>query len=222
MHRRPIGTPSRTTAAALFALLIVAPLAPAAADEQPGDIELTAAAAWRYGGSFDRAAGGDLDVEDGGGFALTANFRAEANTQWEVYYARQSSEFTTGDLFAGTPVVDVDVDYFHGGGTYIVQGGNVRPYVVMTLGLSRFAPADTGDADLDDETFFSASLGAGLRIAAAERMAFRLEARAFTSFVDSDSNLFCVAGGSNNVCLLEADGSTVTQWQATAGLTLKF
>ncbi|HZX25265.1 MAG TPA: outer membrane beta-barrel protein [Woeseiaceae bacterium] len=217
-------TPRRAAPPAVLALLIFPPLlaAPAAADEQPGDVELTASAAWRYGGSFDRADGGELDIEDGGGFALAANFRAEANTQWEVYYSRQSSEFTTGDLFAGTPVVDVDVDYFHGGGTYIVQGGNVRPYVVMTLGISRFAPADAEDAELDDETFFSASLGAGLRIAAGERMAFRLEARAFTSFVDSDSNLFCVAGGSDNVCLLEAGGSTVTQWQATAGLTLKF
>jgi hypothetical protein len=195
---------------------------PAIADEQPGEIELTGSAAWRAGGSFERADGGELDIEDGGGFALTANFRAEANTQWEIYYGRQSSEFTTGDLFAGTPVVDVDIDYFHGGGTYIAQGGNVRPYVVMTLGVSRFAPDGVADGDPDDETFFSASLGAGLRIAAGERMAFRLEGRAFTSFVDSDSRLFCVAGGSDNVCLLEADGSTVTQWQASAGLTLKF
>ena len=216
-------TPRRGAPAALLALLsaLLTP-APAAADEQPGDIELTGSAAWRFGGSFEDAAGDELQIEDGGGFALTANFRAEANTQWELHYARQSSEFTTGELFAGTPVVDVNVDYFHGGGTYIVQGGNVRPYVVMTLGISRFAPEDAGNADVDDETFFSASLGAGLRIAAGERLAFRLEGRAFTSFVDSDSNLFCVAGGSDNVCLLEADGSTVTQWQAGAGLTLKF
>src|SRR6056297_2610468 len=191
-------TDHRGSPAVLLALLslLLSP-APAAADEQPGDIELTGSAAWRFGGSFEDAAGDELEIEDGGGFALTANFRAEANTQWEVYYSRQSTEFTAGDLFTGTPVVDVDVDYFHGGGTYIVQGGNIRPYVVMTLGISRFAPADAEDADLDDETFFSASLGAGLRIAAGERMAFRLEARAFTSFVDSDSNLFCIAGGSD-------------------------
>ncbi|NBC22132.1 MAG: outer membrane beta-barrel protein [Gammaproteobacteria bacterium] len=216
-------TDHRGSPAVLLALLslLLSP-APAAADEQPGDIELTGSAAWRFGGSFEDAAGDELEIEDGGGFALTANFRAEANTQWEVYYSRQSTEFTAGDLFTGTPVVDVDVDYYHGGGTYIVQGGNVRPYVVMTLGISRFAPRDAGDAEVDDETFFSASLGAGLRIAAGERLAFRLEGRAFTSFVDSDSNLFCVAGGSDNVCLLEADGSTVTQWQASAGLTLKF
>jgi len=216
-------TPRRGIPAALLALLSV-PLipAPAAAGEQPGDIALTGSAAWRFGGSFEDAAGDELEIEDGGGFALTANFRAEANTQWEIHYARQSTEFTTGELFAATPVVDVNVDYFHGGGTYIVEGGNVRPYVVMTLGISRFAPEDAGDADVDDETFFSGSLGAGLRIAAGDRMAFRLEARAFTSFVDTDSNLFCVAGGSDNLCLLQADGSTVTQWQASAGLTLKF
>lgn len=215
-------TAHRGISAALIALFLLPAAGPAVADEQPGDIELTASAAWRFGGSFDAADDEELDIEDGGGFALTANFRAEANTQWEVYYSRQSTEFTAGDLFTGTPVVDVDVDYFHGGGTYIVQGGNVRPYVVMTLGISRFAPDGVANADVDDETFFSASLGAGLRIAAGERMAFRLEGRAFTSFVDSDSRLFCVSGGSENLCLLQADGSTVTQWQASAGLTLKF
>lgn len=194
----------------------------ATAAEQPGEIEITASAAWRAGGSFDRTAGADLDIEDGAGFAFSANFRAEANTQWELYYGRQSTEFRAGELFTAAPVVDVDVDYFHGGGTYIVQGGNVRPYVVMTLGIARFAPAGSAETDLDDETFFSASLGAGLRIAAGERLAFRLEGRAFTSFVGSDSSLFCVTGGSDNLCLLEADGSTVTQWQASAGLTMKF
>ncbi len=192
------------------------------AEERPGSIELTPHAGYRFGGGFEDADGRELAVEDAAAWGFVANFRAEANTQWELYYGRQSTEFTTGELFAGIPVVDVDIDYFHGGGTYIVDGDNVRPYIVMTIGASRFAPAATDGNDFDDETFFSASLGAGLRIAAGERMALRLEGRAFTSFVDSDSRLFCATGGASNVCLLEVEGSTLTQWQVTAGLTLKF
>lgn len=215
-----MGYTTASPAVAVLAALLAAPCVEA--DEQPGNIELTPHAGYRFGGSFDDAAGEELELDDGGAWGIAANFRAEANTQWEVYYGRQSTEFESGGLFTGIAVADVDVDYFHGGGTYIVQGGSVRPYVVMTLGVSRFAPDAAGAGDVDDETFFSASLGAGLRIAAGERMALRLEGRAFTTFVDSDSRLFCVSGGAQNLCLLEADGSTVTQWQVTAGLTLKF
>lgn len=207
----------------LFIFVALSPVpGAAAAVENPGEIELTPHAAYRLGGEFDHATDQGLELEDAGAWGIAANFRAEANTQWEVYYGRQSTEFTSGGLFAGVSVVEVDVDYLHGGGTYLVDGGGVRPYVVMTLGLSRYAPRGADAVDLDDETFLSASLGAGLRIAAGERMALRLEGRAFTSFVDSDSRLFCVSGGAENLCLLEADGSTVTQWQFSAGLTLKF
>ncbi|MEJ2603863.1 MAG: outer membrane beta-barrel protein [Gammaproteobacteria bacterium] len=206
----------------LPALLVLLAPAPAPAGDRPGNIELTAQAGYRFGGSFEDADEREVDVEDGGAWGLVANFRADSDTQWELYYGRQSTEFTSAELFAGVPVVDVDIDYFQGGGTYIVEGDNFRPYVVMTIGASRFAPSATAGNDFDDEIFFSLSLGAGVRIAAGDRLAFRLEGRAFTSFVDSDSSLFCASGGAQNVCLIEVEGDTLTQWQVTAGLTLKF
>lgn len=211
----------RTLSAGLVLAIFITTAGPRvlAADE-PGAMEVTPHAAWRFGGSFDTAEDQELDLEDGTGFGLSVNFRAQSNTQWEIYYGRQSSEFSADGASLGDRSVDVDIDYLHGGGTYILDGESIRPYVVMTIGASRFSPE--ASPDLDDETFFSLSLGGGMRIAAGERVAFRLEGRFFTSFVETDSSLFCEIGGSTNLCLLRADSSTVTQWQVSAGLTLKF
>jgi hypothetical protein len=88
---------------------------------------------------------------------------------------------------------------------------------VGTLGATRFSPA----ARYDDETRFSLALGGGVKIPIGERVALRLEARGFLTFVDSDSEIFCVSAG-GATCLVRTSGSSVVQYQALAGLSFRF
>ena len=113
----------------------------------------------------------------------------------------------------------MDVRYLHGGGTYLFEGDRVQPYIAATLGLSSFDP---GPSDFDSESYFSFSIGAGLRFLPTERIGVRLEGRLFSSFVDTDSAVFCRTGGDNNVCAIKVDGSLVNQWHAFAGVTFRF
>jgi hypothetical protein len=72
------------------------------------------------------------------------------------------------------------------------------------------------------ESFFSASIGGGVQLNATKRLGFRLEARAFTAFVEDDSNIFCISSGGAGGCLIQVDARTLTQWEARAGLVFRF
>ena len=152
-------------------------------------------------------------------FHLILNGRIKSNTQWEVFYGRQATEVDTRGLFADDPLLDLDMEYMHVGGTYLFDGEKVRPFVALTVGVTH---ADPGNEGFGSENFFSASLGGGWHLNATSRLGIRLEARAFTTFVDNDSSLFCQSVGGDGSCLILVDSKTLTQWEAHAGITLRF
>ena len=202
----------------LTALLLHA--APLVADEPDPRFEITPYAAYRMGGSFDEADGaGRVDLNDSSAEGLLFNIAANPNGQYELMYARQRTDAGTSGFFANDPTIDLDVEYFQFGGTYLFDGENTRPFVALTLGATRFDPElpSTGS-----ESFFSASLGGGVQIRARERLGMRLETRVTTTFVDNDSNIFCSSLDGAGACLVQVDGRSLTQWEARAGLVFRF
>ena len=194
------------------------PTAAAANDEYR--FELTPYVAYRMGGLFsDEENGIDLDVEDSAAQGFIVNGRVRSNTQWEFLYGRQATNIDSGGLFNNDSLLDFDIDYAHFGGTYLFDGESVRPFVAMTVGVTH---ADPGDSTFGAENFFSASLGGGWHLAAGSRVGIRLEIRAFMTFIDSDSDLFCGSDEGGGGCLILVDANTLTQWEARAGLTLRF
>ena len=190
------------------------------AAEEPYRFELTPYAAYRMGGSFSDESGDiDLDIEDSAAHGLVINGRVRSNTQWEVLYGRQATDVDTGGLFSNDPLLDFDIEYMHFGGTYLFDGESLRPFMALTIGVTH---ADPGDSTFGSENFFSASLGGGVNLAARNRLGVRLEVRAFTTFIDSSSDLFCQSGPGGGGCLILIDGKTFTQWEARAGITLRF
>ena len=205
-----------------FLALVLAPsVYPASAIAEDGHrFELTPYAAYRMGGSFsDESEDIDLDIEDSAAQGLVINGRVRSNTQWEVLYGRQATDVNTGGLFNNDSLLDFDIEYMHFGGTYLFDGESVRPFIALTVGVTH---ADPGDSTFGSENFFSASLGGGVNLAARNRLGVRLEVRAFTTFIDSSSNLFCQSDGGSGSCLILIDGKTLTQWEARAGITLRF
>lgn len=202
-------------------LAFLLPLPSWAQDSEPAlRFEIAPIAAYRFGGSFNEKGGdGKISLRDSETVGLALNVKANPNGQYEFIYARQSTDADTLGFFVNDPVIDLDVEYFQIGGTYLFDGDATRPFVALGVGVSRFDPAL---ADTGTESYFSASLGGGVQLAANKRLGVRLEARVFTTFVDSDSAFFCSSDAGSGSCLVEVDARTLTQWEARAGLVFRF
>ena len=203
----------------LAATLILTSL-PATAQESPGKFELTPFAAYRGGGDFEEKEGAaEFELQESNAWGLILNGTVEANTQWEVLYASQSTSVDITGAIPDEPAFDLDVEYLHVGGTYLFDGDRVRPFMAATIGASHFEPQPSG---FSSETFVSGSIGGGWKISLGKHLALRVEARGYATLVDSDSRLFCESSDAGGVCLVILEGSFFTQWEARAGLTFRF
>jgi hypothetical protein len=100
----------------------------------------------------------------------------------------------------------------------IFDGDVAQPFIALTFGMSRFDPQP---AEFSAEKFFSASVGGGVQLNPGGRFGVRLEGRVYTSLVDDNSRSFCGSDGEVGGCLIEIDGTLLTQWEATAGIVFR-
>ena len=201
---------------ALLALAVIS--SPALADEAA--IEITPFAGYRFGGNFD-VDGSDLsyEVKDSPSFGIAVNFPHRQNTQWEVYYSQQSTDAELNGVANADPSVDVDLYVLQLGGIYQWDGDTVRPYLAATLGGTHIR---TGSSGSESDTFFSGSIGLGVKILPTSRVGIRLEARALGTFFNDSTDLFCRTGPDANVCAVRVEGDMLTQIETFAGLTFRF
>jgi opacity protein-like surface antigen len=202
----------------LVILLVLA--VPALAQEQSFDFEITPFGAYRYGGRFEDAGSSlSIELDDGESYGLILNARHSPTTQWEILYSHQQTDANTAGLGLSEPILDIDVDYLHAGGTYLWDGDKARPFLAATLGVTQ---VDIGNAGYDSDSFFSFSLGLGLQLSPSNRLGMRLEARGYGTLLDADSDLFCEFGPSNNICAVRIDGTIMWQVEAIAGIVFRF
>ena len=217
-------TISNRTLTLIFATLYMcAGIATADAAERAGRFEITPFASYLMGGNFNEQDGDlEFDLESAGAFGFTLNGPAGRNWsdgQWEFLYAHQGTDVDTQGAFLGGSLVDIDIDYYQFGGVYLFEGESVKPFIGMTLGLSRFDPRP---GEFSAEEFFAASLGGGVKLNAKGRVGVRLEGRVYTSFIDSNSSIFCESDFGAGGCLIVVDSSTLVQWEARAGIVFRF
>lgn len=202
------------TLAALAAstLLVTLHASPVASQEvQRPPIEIMPFGGFRIGGEFeDVETGRETDVDEAASYGFTLRLRPSAENEWELLYSQQATE-TEGTTDA--PALDLDIQYLHIGGTYFPSEYSYAPYVIGGLGVTRLVP---GPSDLDDETAFSMSLGLGMRFPVAEHFALRLEGRAYATFLDTDSAIFCASNG-GGVCAIRASSTMFLQFEAVLG-----
>ncbi len=201
----------------LIAMLI---FVPALTSAQESGVEITPFAGYRFGGTFETADTSiDYEMEDSSSFGLILNFRHKSNTQWEIFYSQQRSEATFSEISAIDQVVDVDIHVLQLGGTYVGEGDKMRPYVAMTLGGTHIR---TDSVDSADDTFFSGSIGIGMKLMPSSRIGIRVEARAYGTLLSSDTKLFCQTGPDQNICAVQVDGNLLSQFETFAGITFRF
>jgi hypothetical protein len=181
--------------------------------------EATPFVGYRLGGRFDLANTPQrVDLDDHRSFALALDLRRDEGSQYELFYARQTTHLESNSTLGP---LGVDVEYFQVGGTLVVDEAQrgFSPYIVGTVGATRFTP-DPGGAS--DNTRFSVSLGGGIRVPLSERFGLRLEARGYLTFVNADAAIFCASNAQGGICSIHASGSTFFQYEVLAGAAFVF
>jgi hypothetical protein len=202
----------------LFAVLNTVPTKAA---ETGYRFQLTPFAGYRLGGTFeDKENEIEYELENNPSYGLILNFPSKGNTEWEIYYSKQSTEVDIAGFVPSENALDMDVEYLQVGGTYLFgQTNTATPYFVATAGATRMDP---GGANTKSDTFFSASVGGGWKYFPASRVGLRLDGRFIGTFVDSNSRIFCQSGSSGGECAVNTSGKLLYQFELQAGVIFRF
>ena len=197
-------------------ILLVACLAAWSGPLRAGSLEITPFLWYQFGGSFeDEETGQDYDIAEGSAAGALLDFRLSEITQLEFYFSHQETELKSGGRFPTDTLFDMDVEYYHIGGTVLIPDGDWEPFVVGTLGVTRLNPEPSSVGAL---TRFSLGLGGGIRYFPTKHLGLYLAGRGLFTFIDSDTSMVVESG--NTTVYIVSDGL----WQAIlqAGLILRF
>ena len=203
-----------------LAMVLIAALLPVSASA--AEIEITPFAGYTMGGEFtDAVTGKTLSFDDTSSYGIMVDFKQpldkEGGESWiELYYSRQQTKLKADQgPFFGDPLFDVNIEYFHLGGTYGQATGKMKLFVVGTFGATHMTPEGEG---LHAETKFSLSLGGGVKLYLSEHVGIRLDARWFGTLFNGSGSAFCSGGA----CLINVQGDMLSQFTANAGVILAF
>lgn len=208
--------PSLSIRAARVLLLLA--LAAGGTIAQAQEHAVTLYGGYRDGGRFtDAASGNTLRVDGAKALAISLDMPLDANRQLQLFLSRQSSDLGI-EQAALTPLgskLPLTVTYLHIGGNYFFEGPVGKgPYVVGGLGVTFFEPSGDG---FGNELRPSLNLGFGYQFLLGARLALRLEARGYGTWVNSSGGFFCSGG-----CVVSVKGESVTQGEALLGLSFRF
>lgn len=203
-------------------------IAGAQAKDDTQNFEIAGFGGWALGGEFKLQGGGaivnnevtstgsHIGLQDHLSYGVAADLRASDSTAYELFYSRESTRFS---IINGATPTDVTVSYLQLGGTLMLDEGEraVRPYAVGGLGITRLSPGEDGNT----RTRFSGSLGLGLRWAATQHLALRLEGRGFVTLMNNDA-VFCKSDNTGLICRVHGNGTTFIQGQLLAGVAFTF
>jgi hypothetical protein len=179
-------------------------------------VEITPFAGYSFGGEFEeRDTGEELNISDTSNWGGVVNVDLSEITQLELFYSRQETELTSGGLFPADRLFDMDVEYFHIGGTYLLGRNEWQPFVVGTVGLAHLSPAPSDVSSLNK---FSLGIGGGLKFFPTEHLGLYMAGRGLVTFVESTLAFSIDEGG--GTIYFSADA--LWQVQLSAGLVFAF
>ncbi len=168
------------------------------------------------GGIEDAASGEEFDIDDSACWGGILDVRMSKATQLEIFFSRQETELESQDsLFTGRTLFDLDVDYYHIGGTYVLVDGRWQPFGVATIGATHINPSLSG---ADSVTRLSFGLGGGVRFLPTSHLGLYLAGRGLFTFVGTDTFIENDSGTLN----VEINGGGLWQLQLQAGAIFAF
>jgi hypothetical protein len=206
----------------LCAALLAVPAAAAAADQQR--VEVTPYYGWRMGGDFSdiNVTGiSSLEIKDASAYGLILSFNTDPHGQIDLQYSEERSQVEahgSGIASGHAKLFDLDVQNWHLGGNYSWSEPEapVRGFIGFSIGWTTFDP---GDSAFDGTSLFAFSFYGGAKIHLAKHVGLRLQAQWIATRISSSSEVFCTSQG---FCYISADGELLDQFEAAAGLTIKF
>ncbi|ABV35582.1 conserved hypothetical protein [Shewanella sediminis HAW-EB3] len=157
---------------------------------------------------------GSLKISESNHYGFMAGVTTKDPGDIYFLYSHQGTELRSGGSFSPNVITDLNVDYFHLGGSLYFPNGNLKPYVTASLGLTQMRPGD----NYSTESRFSMGFGAGIEYQMTEAFSLFADARGYATFVNSSSALFCDGGD----CLWSISSDIMWQGQANLGVKLKF
>ncbi len=201
----------------LFAVVLSIVLAPAGLSAQR--IEITPFGGFQFGGGL-RIQSGDLDVSSGLNYGFTIDVSFTPGGKIEFLYSRQKTdlELEDGTTGAVSTLFDMAVEFIHVGTVYEWDLEKVKPFVVLTGGMTHMVPQG---ADRESQWWASGIFGGGAKTFVSERVGIKAQGRLAFSLVLAGDELFCaptIAGG----CLVGLRRKLMAQGMLTAGAFVAF
>jgi len=182
-------------------------------------VEITPFAGYRIGGDLEDFDFAGVDLDDSESYGLVVDIDVGGGFQVELMYGNQDTALTSSRLFEPDTILDLEVEYIHGGVLYQWEpGGDVLPFIVGTIGVTRLIPDGPGYVTEDR---FSGSIGGGVKLMISDHIGFRFEGRGFSTVVDDGDDAFCERGD-RDCYRYRYDNEILWQLEARAGLILRF
>jgi len=179
---------------------------------------------------------GDDDIKQGsihvnssynGGATFTVNLNEldaiEAHWQRQFTEGRLPAEMVVPHLSENGTTFNLKIDQYHCNFLhhYEISVPKVLPYVMAGLGATTYY-ANLGGRN-DSRTYFSFSLGGGIKYFVSRHIGFRGEARWSPTLVSaSDSSFWCSIGGEGATCLVHLKAALQDQLDVTGGIVFRF
>jgi opacity protein-like surface antigen len=206
---------------AVLIIMLIAGFSAAQAFAQYGydshRFEISPFAGYQFGGKFSVRAG-TLSIKDDMNYGGTLDIYVRPGFQVELAYIRQDTELWLRDVLTGikSPLFDITVEHFQIGALYELKQGRIRPFGLVTAGLTHFNPKPK---ERSSEWRFSFGFGGGVKAFVSEHLGFRFQGRLLLPYFGAGGGLWCSAPGG---CFVTLDGRVVMQVDFTGGIFLAF
>jgi hypothetical protein len=167
----------------------------------------------RFGGNYkNNLTGNSMTLDPSAAIGATINAPLPGlQEKLELLYSHQESQMEGGVV---GPDVNVKVDVWQAGllREYTMYD-QFRPFLVGTLGVTNFSYG----SPLKDQNLFSIGMGGGFKYHVTPHVGFRLDMRAYVSFVEGSGAVACAGG-----CVVQYQGSTFIQGEITPSILIVF
>jgi hypothetical protein len=202
----------------IFSAMLLSPLLASAQQV----MEITPFMGFMFGGDFRSYWSSDnewrnVSVKESSDYGAFLDFAISRNAMIELMWVRHDTELENPPF--ATPVGDIELsrdltlDYFHAGFMWQWTPSNIHPYVVGTLGGTRFVPEGSSST-----TKFSTSIGGGAKVFFGDHFGFRFDGRIYSTYIDESDAVYC----NPYYCYHFSDSTYFVQWDAKAGFIVAF
>lgn len=167
------------------------------------------------GGGDLEAGSPDLEFDEDSNFGITVGFPIIGADQLEFMYSEYESSLRTKGSPKTTTAV-VDFRYLHVGAHWERGDGPGKLFSVASAGV---VDLDAQSGPYGSETLLSIGLGGGGKYFFHDYFGVRAEGRILGNYIDGNREILCDA---TLGCLGEINGSFLWQFQASAGIVIRF